>query len=174
MYPSLSRTSSSSGSEPISATSTTSLNARIRSTLMKWSSSKSKISVISEDQPSRREKIYEPRPVTFGEERSRASTRWPSIFSRKSAHPADAVPDYFNLSSFSLSSDTELWRYMLALQKVYRCYHSARISAAVEELEMGVRVDDMDIRKLSLCKASSFIFWLAYSETQLQDPVWIF
>jgi len=34
---------------------------------------------------------------------------------------------------------------MLALQKVYACYHSARISAAVEELEMGVRIEDIDI-----------------------------
>ncbi|KAH8819975.1 hypothetical protein F5884DRAFT_744351 [Xylogone sp. PMI_703] len=70
---------------------------------------------------------------------------WPPCLPRKSSTNSASTPDYFNFGNFSPASDLELWRYMLALQKVYHCYHSARISAAVDALENGVRIEDMEI-----------------------------
>jgi hypothetical protein len=37
---------------------------------------------------------------------------------------------------------------MLALQREYHCYNSARLEAAVEALENGVRVEEVAVRKL--------------------------
>jgi len=40
-------------------------------------------------------------------------------------------------------SDAECWERMLALQREYHCYNSARLEAAVEALEKGCRIEDV-------------------------------
>ncbi|KAH6713597.1 hypothetical protein BKA61DRAFT_674214 [Leptodontidium sp. MPI-SDFR-AT-0119] len=40
-------------------------------------------------------------------------------------------------------SDAECWSRMLALQREYHCYNSARLEAAVEALEKGCKVEDV-------------------------------
>ncbi|KAL2069826.1 hypothetical protein VTL71DRAFT_14505 [Oculimacula yallundae] len=40
-------------------------------------------------------------------------------------------------------SDAECWSRMLALQREYHCYNSARLEAAVEALEKGCRIEDV-------------------------------
>lgn len=44
-------------------------------------------------------------------------------------------------------SDAQCWERMLALQREYHCYNSARLEAAVEALENGVRFEEVPIRK---------------------------
>lgn len=44
-------------------------------------------------------------------------------------------------------SDAECWSRMLALQREYHCYNSARLEAAVEALEKGCKVEDVPMRK---------------------------
>jgi hypothetical protein len=46
-------------------------------------------------------------------------------------------------------SDSECWERMLALQKEYHCYQSARLEAAVDALESGWLIEDVPMRKLS-------------------------
>jgi len=55
---------------------------------------------------------------------------------------------FFN--SWKGESDAETWERMLALQKEYRCYNSARVEAAVEALERGWKIEDMSVRKFIL------------------------
>lgn len=40
-------------------------------------------------------------------------------------------------------SDAECWERMLALQREYHCYNSARLEAAVEALEQGYAIDEV-------------------------------
>lgn len=40
-------------------------------------------------------------------------------------------------------SDEQLWRRMLAIQQEFHCYNSARMSAALLGLEMGVDVGQL-------------------------------
>lgn len=42
-------------------------------------------------------------------------------------------------------SEVEIWERMLALQREYRCYNSARVEAAVEALEMGWGIEEVGI-----------------------------
>lgn len=42
-------------------------------------------------------------------------------------------------------SDAECWSRMLMLQREYHCYNSARLEAAVEALERGVRIEEVPI-----------------------------
>jgi hypothetical protein len=49
-------------------------------------------------------------------------------------------------------SDSECWERMLALQKEYHCYHSARLEAAVDALESGWLIEDVPMRKISSFK----------------------
>ncbi|KAH7397685.1 hypothetical protein BKA64DRAFT_44438 [Cadophora sp. MPI-SDFR-AT-0126] len=42
-------------------------------------------------------------------------------------------------------SDAECWSRMLALQREYHCYNSARLEAAVEALDNGWRIEDVPI-----------------------------
>jgi hypothetical protein len=44
-------------------------------------------------------------------------------------------------------SDAECWSRMLMLQREYHCYNSARLEAAVDALEKGVRIEEVPIRK---------------------------
>lgn len=44
-------------------------------------------------------------------------------------------------------SDLECWARMLALQREYHCYHSARLEAAVEALEAGWAIDEVPMRE---------------------------
>lgn len=46
-------------------------------------------------------------------------------------------------------SDVECWLRMLALQKEFHCYNSARLEAAVEALERGCSIDEVSIREFS-------------------------
>lgn len=43
-------------------------------------------------------------------------------------------------------SDIECWERMLALQRAYHCYNSARLEAAVEALEQGYGIEDVPMR----------------------------
>lgn len=47
-------------------------------------------------------------------------------------------------------SDAECWERMLALQREYHCYNSARLEAAVEALEQGYAIDEVPMRELHL------------------------
>lgn len=47
--------------------------------------------------------------------------------------------------SISGESDAECWLRMLALQREFHCYNSARLEAAVEALEMGWSIDEVPI-----------------------------
>ena len=42
------------------------------------------------------------------------------------------------------TSDLQTWHRMLALQKQYHCYKSARMEAVIEVLERGLRVEDLE------------------------------
>jgi len=44
-------------------------------------------------------------------------------------------------------SNAKCWERMLALQKEYHCYHSARLDAAAEVVENGVPVECVPVRK---------------------------
>jgi hypothetical protein len=44
-------------------------------------------------------------------------------------------------------SDAQCWERMLALQREYHCYKSARLEAAVEALERGCSIEDVPMRK---------------------------
>lgn len=44
-------------------------------------------------------------------------------------------------------SDAECWVRMLALQREYHCYKSARLEAAVEALESGYSIEDVPMRE---------------------------
>ena len=43
-------------------------------------------------------------------------------------------------------SDAECWERMLALQREYHCYKSARLEAAVEALERGCSIEEVPMR----------------------------
>lgn len=43
-------------------------------------------------------------------------------------------------------SDAECWGRMLALQREYHCYNSARLEAAVEALESGLAIEEVPMR----------------------------
>ncbi|CAN8104284.1 unnamed protein product [Discula destructiva] len=45
---------------------------------------------------------------------------------------------HFDPTHGEAMSDAELWQRMLDIQKIFHCYNSARMSAALLELEMGV------------------------------------
>lgn len=47
-------------------------------------------------------------------------------------------------------SDVECWMRMLALQREFHCYNSARLEAAVEALEMGWSIEEVPIREFFL------------------------
>ncbi len=55
-------------------------------------------------------------------------------------------------------SDAEQWSKMLALQREYHCYNSARLEAAVEALEKGWRIEEVPIRE-SLRPEGHFLRW---------------
>jgi len=40
-------------------------------------------------------------------------------------------------------ADAECWERMLALQREYHCYNSARLEAAVEALERGLGIEEV-------------------------------
>ncbi|KAH6673107.1 hypothetical protein B0J14DRAFT_563592 [Halenospora varia] len=42
-------------------------------------------------------------------------------------------------------TDAQCWERMLSLQQQYHCYNSARLEAAVEALERGVRLEEVPI-----------------------------
>lgn len=44
-------------------------------------------------------------------------------------------------------SDAECWERMLALQREYHCYKSARLEAAVEALERGCSIEEVPMRE---------------------------
>jgi hypothetical protein len=44
-------------------------------------------------------------------------------------------------------SDAECWGRMLALQREYHCYKSARLEAAIEALEQGYAIEEVPIRE---------------------------
>ncbi|RFU34413.1 hypothetical protein B7463_g1901, partial [Scytalidium lignicola] len=143
MYDTISISSSSSDSEPPPSPSSTVFSAGVwLAPVHKRPKHRSTSDLNYEND--RHHKAYKPRPDSF-HQHAPTFFWWPYSSSRKSSHRPVSTPDYFNLQSFSSSSDLQLWRYMLSLQKVYDCYHSARMSAAVDELEKGVRIQDMDI-----------------------------
>lgn len=47
--------------------------------------------------------------------------------------------------------DAERWERMLALQREFHCYNSARLEAAVEALENGWPIERVPIRESTLC-----------------------
>lgn len=47
-------------------------------------------------------------------------------------------------------SDVECWLRMLALQREFHCYNSARLEAAVEALERGCSIEEVSIREFVL------------------------
>lgn len=53
--------------------------------------------------------------------------------------------------------DSQLWERMLEIQRTFHCYNSARMSAALLELEMGV-----DVRHLA--RMYSFFFFIFVKE----------
>lgn len=55
-------------------------------------------------------------------------------------------------------SDAQCWERMLGLQKLYHCYNSARLEAAVEALENGWGIEMMSIREC-LFSISDFPFY---------------
>jgi hypothetical protein len=62
-------------------------------------------------------------------------------------------------------SDAECWERMLALQREYHCYNSARLEAAVEALEKGCRIEDVPMREFwtiddEICACAN-VFWAA-------------
>lgn len=42
-------------------------------------------------------------------------------------------------------TDAQCWERMLSLQQQYHCYNSARLEAAIEALERGVRLEEVPI-----------------------------
>jgi len=62
---------------------------------------------------------------------------------------------------------------MLALQREYHCYNSARLEAAVEALEKGWRIEDVPIRKFLTLDKSSVVEVLL-TKLQLRGFVLIF
>jgi hypothetical protein len=49
-------------------------------------------------------------------------------------------------------TDAACWERMLALQKEYHCYKSARLEAAVEALESGCSIDEVPMREYGLIR----------------------
>ncbi len=70
-------------------------------------------------------------------------------------------------------SDAECWSRMLMLQREYHCYNSARLEAAVEALERGVRIEEVPIRKLHFLPLT-FPRDEMLMLNQLRDFVWIY
>lgn len=74
--------------------------------------------------------------------------------SRSNSHcyttPSTPSPEIFpqKLPVSEKESDAECWERMLALQREYHCYNSARLEAAVEALENGVALEKVAVRKL--------------------------
>ena len=64
-------------------------------------------------------------------------------------------------------SDAECWERMLALQREYHCYNSARLEAAVEALERGCRIEDVPIRKFSFFLFSLFLW--KYTQSRIHN-----
>ncbi|RDL41273.1 uncharacterized protein BP5553_01252 [Venustampulla echinocandica] len=63
---------------------------------------------------------------------------------------SSAAPTTLNQRPIDESSppnetDAECWERMLALQKEYHCYNSARLEAAVEALENGCKIEEVPI-----------------------------
>ncbi|KAM3065890.1 hypothetical protein ACMFMG_009884 [Clarireedia jacksonii] len=73
----------------------------------------------------------------------------PSSCNSRSASPSQSSMDSIAeaLKSRVLASpkesDSECWERMLALQKEYHCYQSARLEAAVDALESGWLIEDV-------------------------------
>lgn len=68
--------------------------------------------------------------------------------------PLNGFADFFHTRTaapFSVpmqqESDAQCWERMLALQREYHCYKSARLEAAVEALERGCSIEDVPMRK---------------------------
>lgn len=64
--------------------------------------------------------------------------------------PLNGFADFFHTRTaapFSVpmqqESDAQCWERMLALQREYHCYKSARLEAAVEALERGCSIEDV-------------------------------
>ncbi|ESZ98772.1 hypothetical protein SBOR_0821 [Sclerotinia borealis F-4128] len=68
------------------------------------------------------------------------------------AHTLNQLPDILRswVLASSGESDAECWERMLALQKEYHCYQSARMEAAVEALENGWLIEEVP-RPSRLC-----------------------
>lgn len=63
---------------------------------------------------------------------------------RKASTSAEAAgADHFDPADGEPLSDAQLWRRMLAIQQEFHCYNSARMSAALLGLEMGVDVGQL-------------------------------
>lgn len=60
-------------------------------------------------------------------------------------HARTAAP--FAVPVHQQESDAECWERMLALQREYHCYKSARLEAAVEALESGYSIEDVPMRE---------------------------
>jgi hypothetical protein len=63
-----------------------------------------------------------------------------------SLFPNESTPALALLSAKESESDVECWLRMLALQREYHCYNSARLEAAVEALERGWSIEEVPIR----------------------------
>lgn len=55
----------------------------------------------------------------------------------------EAAAEHFDPTDGEPLSDAQLWRRMLAIQQEFHCYNSARMSAALLGLEMGVDVGQL-------------------------------
>ncbi|KAA8575733.1 hypothetical protein MFRU_020g00980 [Monilinia fructicola] len=68
------------------------------------------------------------------------------------AQPLNGLPDIMRsrVLASPKESDAECWERMLALQKEYHCYQSARLEAAVEALENGWLIEEVP-RPSRLC-----------------------
>lgn len=73
--------------------------------------------------------------------RGSASQHASAAPSRKASTCTEAAVDYFDPTDGEHLSDAQLWRRMLAIQQEFHCYNSARMSAALLGLEMGVDVE---------------------------------
>lgn len=85
----------------------------------------------------------------YVEPRAASSSSWFSSFSRRgsASGAAEATSSGQHLASWHFDptdgedmDDARLWRRMLEIQREFHCYNSARMAAALLELEMGMAV----------------------------------
>lgn len=65
-------------------------------------------------------------------------------------HARTTVAPFSVPAATQRESDAECWVRMLALQREYHCYKSARLEAAVEALESGYSIEDVPMREYFL------------------------